>query len=191
MAGVLPALLLAMGRAPDEFTATLHTDIAGSPPIVIKVTRSLAPLGADRFHALMVDGFFDGGALFRVVPGFVLQFGISGNRTLNDRWLNNPIKDDPVVGSNVKGTVTFADAGPNTRSSQIFINYADNKRLDAMGFAPFGAVVSGMETATAAHNPTPGDEGGVDQDEYEAKGDTWIRKAYPGINFVTAGALQV
>jgi peptidyl-prolyl cis-trans isomerase A (cyclophilin A) len=95
------------------------------------------------------------------------------------------VKDDPVLKSNIKGTVVYATAGPNTRTSQLFVNYADNKNLDSQGFAPFGTVVSGMETLVAIHNPTPGSSGGVDQEQYTSKGNDWIRKAYPKVNFLT------
>merc|ERR1712008_31391 len=121
----------------DIFTAVLETDISETP-IVIEVTRSLAPLGADRFHALVKDGFYQDSALFRVVPNFVLQFGISGNPENNKKWLHNSILDDPVLGSNTRGTICFATDGPNTRTSQVFINFANNSRLDTNNFAPFG-----------------------------------------------------
>lgn len=203
------------------------TDISVSDgAFVIQVNRTLAPKGAERMCALAQAGFFATGALFRVVPGFVLQFGISGNATQNKQWLHSSIPDDPVVGSNVAASVAFADAGPNTRSTQIFVNFADNSRLDKMGFAPFGHVVSGMDVVLAAHNPTPNNPdglaqrraslparsagspsksfpsisplppspllvvAGVDQDEYEAKGNTWIRSTYPGINFVTNTSME-
>merc|ERR1719209_2047919 len=174
--------------APDVFTAHLLTDISDSP-ITVQVNRSLAPLGADRFYALVRDGFYNQSAFFRVVPGFVLQFGISGNSSMNEKWLDSVIKDDPVVGSNTRGTISYATDGPDTRTSQLFINYADNSRLDKLGFAPFGEVVSGMEVAEAAFNPTPGIRLGIDQDSYEAKGNGWIRENYPGVNFILSGTL--
>jgi len=107
----------------------------------------------------------------------------------NEKWLHKSIKDDKVIGSNTVGTLVFADAGPNTRSTQIFINYADNSRLDAMGFAPFGKVISGMDVATKINNPTPGVSGGVDQGEYESNGNAWIRQKYPKTNFITGAAV--
>merc|ERR1711892_797336 len=164
-------------------------DISATP-VIIKVTRSLAPLGADRFYALVKDGSYDESALFRVVPGFVLQFGISGSSEQNEKWLHSPIKDDPVIGSNTRGTITFATAGPDTRTSQVFINYIDNSRLDEMGFAPFGEVIEGLEIAEAAHNPTPGDSNGVDQEQYEFLGNDWIRQQYPVINFILASTAE-
>lgn len=164
--------------------------ITGSPadPIVISVTRALAPIGADRFYALVHAGFFNNSAFFRVVPKFVVQFGISGDKDLNNQWLHKSIKDDPVKGSNTAGTITYADAGPNTRSTQVFINYGDNSRLDQDGFAQFGTV-TGMDSANALFDPTPTDSGGVDQDAYEEKGNAWIKTTYPGINFITGASV--
>jgi len=167
----------------------LVTDVSDTP-IVIEVTRSLAPLGVDRFYALVQDGFYNQSALFRVVPGFVLQFGISGSSDQNEKWLHNEIKDDPVVGSNTRGTISFATGGPDTRTTQLFINYGDNSRLDSMGFAPFGEVVIGLDVAEAAFNPTPGDSNGVDQDLYEQNGNDWIRENYPGINFILSASIS-
>ena len=90
-------------------------------------------------------------------------------------WLHNEITDDPVLGTNTRGTISFATAGPNTRTTQVFINYGDNSRLDSMGFAPFGTVVYGLDVAEGVTNPTPGDQGGVDQTMYEYMGNDWIR----------------
>merc|ERR1711935_62872 len=145
--------------------------------------------GADRFYALVTDGFFNNSAFFRVVPSFVVQFGISGSAAENNKWLHSPIKDDPVVGSNTDGTVTFATAGPNTRTSQIFINFGDNSRLDKDGFAPFGKVTQGYDSTQNIFNPTPGNSGGVDQGDYEKNGNAWIKQTYPGINFITGASV--
>merc|ERR1711936_108629 len=175
--------------APNLFTVHFLTDISDTP-ISIQVNRTLAPLGSDRFYQLVQDGFSNQSAFFRVVPGFVLQFGISGNSTLNEKWLHNEITDDPVVGSNTRGTISFATAGPNTRTTQLFINYEDNSRLDNMGFAPFGEVVLGLDVAEAAFNPTPGDANGVDQDLYEQRGNEWVRENYPGINFILSASIS-
>jgi cyclophilin family peptidyl-prolyl cis-trans isomerase len=133
---------------------------------------------------LIQDNFYDAAAFFRVVPDFVVQFGIAGTPAENKKW-TTPIKDDPVLKSNLKGTIVYATAGPNTRTSQLFINFKDNGGLDAQGFAPFGKVLSGMATVVAIHNPTPGQSGGVDQGAYTEKGNTWIKKTYPSINFIT------
>lgn len=114
--------------------------------ILLEVTRAWAPLGVDRFYALLQDGFYNEAAFFRVVPGFVLQFGIASTPEANERW-STPIQDDPVVESNLRGTITYATAGPNTRTTQLFINYVDNPNLDPQGFAPFGRVVAGLDVA--------------------------------------------
>lgn len=96
-----------------------------------------------------------------------------------------------MIGSNTIGTLTFAATSrPNSRTTQIFINYGDNSRLDSMGFAPFGVVVSGLDVAVNVHNPTPGDSNGVDQGDYEKKGNSWIEEKYPGINFVNRAVIH-
>jgi peptidyl-prolyl cis-trans isomerase A (cyclophilin A) len=176
-------------RAPDSFVVDFVTDVPGT--ISVNVTRSLAPLGADRVHALVQDGFFDQAAFFRVVPGFVVQFGIAGTPAENRKWDSRAIQDDPVVQSNTKGSVVFATAGPDTRTTQLFINYEDNSRLDKMGFAPFGNVLAdGLSVASKIFNPTPGDSGGVDQDDYTKMGNEWIRKQYPKINSIVNATIR-
>jgi hypothetical protein len=122
------------------------------------------------------------------VPDFVVQFGISGDPSTNEKWAT-PIQDDPVAHSNLPGTITYATAGPDTRTTQLFINYINNSRLDELGFAPFGTVVSGMETALQIFNPTPGDSGGVNQTTFKAFGNGWIRQHYPKINFLTKATI--
>ena len=128
-------------KAPAVFKAKFSTT-AGD--FIVEVHRDWAPLGADRFYNLVRYGYFTNAAFFRVVPGFVVQFGLSADPALNKVWSVAKIQDDPVVQSNKRGTLVFATAGPNTRTTQLFINYADNSRLDGMGFAPFGTVVDGM-----------------------------------------------
>ena len=116
---------------------------------------------------------------------------ISGNSDQNDKWLHEQIDDDPVIGSNTIGTLSFAATSrPNSRTTQVFINYGDNSRLDSMGFAPFGVVVSGLDVAVNVHNPTPGDSNGVDQGDYEKKGNSWIEEKYPGINFINRAVIH-
>jgi len=170
--------------APAHFLFKLNTDIDGTGVVVLNITRAWAPLGVDRLWALIQDHFFDGAAFFRVVGGFVVQFGIAGTPAENAKWGQRTIKDDPVIMSNVRHTMSFATAGPDTRTTQLFINYANNSRLDAQGFAPVGIVVEGAEYLDRVHDPTPGDSGGVNQEEYETKGDSWIRAKYPEINFI-------
>ena len=143
----------------------------------------------DRFHALVKDGFYNNAAFFRVVPKFVAQFGIAGSPAENTKW-NQTIQDDPVLGSNRVGTVTFATSGPNTRTTQLFINTADNARLDKMGFAPFATLDDGLDIVTNIDDPTPGDSNGIDQDQYATKGNKWLKKEYPKANFILSATIK-
>jgi len=186
--GAFLIISVSAGQAPSNFIATFKTDVPGD--VVINVTRAWAPLGADHFYTLLQKGFYnDPAAFFRVVPGFVVQFGISGTPAENTKW-QTAIKDDPVVVKNTVGTITYADAGPNTRTTQVFVNYADNIGLDSQGFAPFGKVISGMDVLQKVYNPTPGSSGGANQDMYESKGQSWITKQYPKINSIIGVKVQ-
>ena len=119
---------------------------------VIEVHRDWAPIGADRFYNLVKNGFYDDVRFFRVIPGFMAQFGIHGTPAVAKLWRPRAIKDDPVKQSNKRGYVTFATAGPNTRTTQLFINFGDNAALDKQGFAPFGQVVTGMDVVDKIYN---------------------------------------
>jgi peptidyl-prolyl cis-trans isomerase A (cyclophilin A) len=169
-------------QAPPVFKANFETDIGS---VVIEVHRDWAPLGADRFYNLVKSGYFDGVKFFRVIPGFMAQFGMHGDPAVNTAWSSARIKDDPVKESNKRGYVTFAkSSAPNSRSSQVFINYADrNSSLDKDGFAPFGKVISGMEVVdkfNAKYAGTPGD----DQGNIAAGGNAYLDKTYPGLTFI-------
>lgn len=129
--------------APPTFKAEFDTT-AGK--FVVEVHRDWAPKGADRFYNLVKNGFFDNTRFFRVVPNFMVQFGINGEPSVQSVWRDAKITDDPVKESNKRGYITFATAGPNTRTTQVFINFRDNGGLDRQGFAPFGQVIEGMET---------------------------------------------
>ncbi len=135
-----PAKLTA--KAPETFKAQFDTT---KGKFTIEVTRSLAPNGADRFYNLVRSGYFNDVAFFRVVPGFMCQFGIHGDPKVSAKWREANIPDDPVKGSNTRGTITFATAGPNTRTTQLFINFGDNSQSRRQGFAPFGKVIEGMD----------------------------------------------
>jgi cyclophilin family peptidyl-prolyl cis-trans isomerase len=169
--------------APESFVLTLATDVDGLGDVSVNITRAWAPIGVDRLWALVHDKFFDGAAFFRVVGGFIVQFGIAGTPAENTKW-DVAIKDDPVVKSNLRHTLTYATAGPDTRTTQLFFNYKDNTELDAQGFAPIGIAVVGTEYLDRLHDPTPGDSNGVNQTAYEEGGDAWIREHYPEINFI-------
>jgi cyclophilin family peptidyl-prolyl cis-trans isomerase len=171
-----------------DYVVRLKTNIPGD--VVINVTRAWAPLGADHFKTLIQSDYFSSpAAFFRVVPNFVVQFGISGDPATNKKW-TTPIKDDPVTQSNVAGSIVYATAGPNTRTTQFFVNYKDNSFLDKQGFAPFGTVVEGMDLLKKVMNPTPRSSGGVSQGSYKSKGQAWIEKRYPGINSITNVAIE-
>lgn len=163
-----PASLTA--KAPAEFKVSFTTTCGD---FVVQVHRDWAPLGADRFYNLVRHGFFTNASFFRVVPNFVVQFGLSANPAISKVWQDARIQDDPVKQSNKRGTIVFAMAGPNTRTTQFFINFKDNARLDGMGFAPFGEVVEGMENVDkiyAGYGEQPRQDLIVDQgDAYLAK----------------------
>ncbi len=129
-------------RAPEVLRVRFETS---QGPFVVEARREWAPQGVDRFFGLVSTRFFDDSRFFRVVAGFVAQFGIPGDPAVSKAWKQRTISDDPVRQSNTRGTLAFAMTGPGTRSSQIFVNLADNSRLDAQGFAPIGRVTSGME----------------------------------------------
>jgi len=153
----------------------------------VQVTRAWAPQGADRFYSMAKSGFFDDVRFFRVVTGFMVQFGINGNPATQAKWRDTPIKDDPVTQSNKRGYITFATAGPNTRTTQVFINFADNSNLDSMGFAPFGRVIQGMEIVDAL-NAEYGEGAprgrGPDQSRLQREGNAYLAKDYPRMDYV-------
>ena len=185
-------------RAPERFVATLWTDVGGSgggsgpSPIVLNVTRAAAPVGVDHFHELVRVGFYNDSAFLRVAPGFVVQWGVSGNATLNEAYGHTPIADDPVRMSNVRGTLALANGGyANSRATVLYINFGNNSHLDAQGMAPFATLdAQSMATALAIHNPTPNSSAGVPEKAYADNGNAWIRKTYPGINFITGAVLS-
>ena len=179
--------------APELFQVSFETNVvldgAAAEPMVLEVNRSWAPIGADRFYALVNDRYYDDAAFFRVVPSFVVQWGIAALPEETKKW-DEPIQDDPVLVSNLPGTVTYAATSqPNSRTTQIFINYVDNSALDSQGFAPFARVVSGMATAEAIINPTPGDSNGISQPKYTYGGNEWLLPHYPNVSLVTTATL--
>ncbi len=129
-------------QAQDSFKVKITTT---QGDFVIKVITEWAPIGATRFYHLVKNGFFDDSRFFRVRAGFIAQFGIPGDPDVTSRWRSNEMKDDPVIQSNLRGFLAYAMTGPDTRTTQIYINLQDNERLDAQGFAPFGQVIVGMQ----------------------------------------------
>ena len=169
--------------APSEYRAMFDTS-AG--PFVILVHRSWASKGADRFYNLVKYGFFDNARFFRVLPNFMVQFGINGDPVIQAPWRNATIPDEPVKQSNKRGTITFATAGPNSRTTQVFINFKDNAGLDSQGFTPFGEVVSGMDAVTkinAEYREQP------EQPSIQRQGNAYLTKAFPRLDYVKKASI--
>jgi peptidyl-prolyl cis-trans isomerase A (cyclophilin A) len=158
--------------------------------VTVEVHGAWAPLGAERFRELVESGFYDGAKFFRVLPGFVVQFGLPADPKSAPAVGN--LADDPVVQSNTKGMLAFATAGPGTRTSQVFINLGDNRRLDSMGFAPFGRVVEGMEIVEALYagygEGAPHGQG-PDQGRIRAKGNSYLEASFPKLDGITKAAV--
>jgi peptidyl-prolyl cis-trans isomerase A (cyclophilin A) len=170
-------------KAPDTFQAQFDTT---KGKFTIEVTRSLSPNGADRFYNLVCSGYFTDIAFFRVVPGFMCQFGIHGDPAVSAKWREANVPDDPVKGSNTRGTITFATAGPNTRTTQLFINFADNTFLDGQGFSPFGKVASGMDTVdkiNAEYGETP------NQGRIQMEGNAYLKKEFPNLDYIKSATI--
>lgn len=170
-------------KAPESFKAQFDTT---KGKFTIEVTRTLSPHGADRFYNLVRSGYFKDIAFFRVIPGFMCQFGIHGDPKVSEKWRTASIPDDPVKGSNTRGTITFATAGPNTRTTQLFINFADNKRLDGMGFSPFGKVVEGMDVVdkiNGEYGETP------DQRRIQSQGNAYLKKDFPNLDYIKSATI--
>jgi peptidyl-prolyl cis-trans isomerase A (cyclophilin A) len=187
LAPVDPALLkpeAAKETAPAKFKVKFTTT---KGDFVVEVTRAWAPIGADRFYNLVKLGFFTDTGFFRVVPDFVVQFGIHGNPEVAAAWETATIQDDQQgKQSNEKSTLTFAMAGPNTRTTQVFINYQDNARLDKMGFPPFGKVIQGMDVVDAI-NQEYGEQ--PDQGSIQSEGNAYLRSSFPRLDYVKSATI--
>ena len=172
--------------APDRFDVRFETS---QGPVVLAVRRTWAPAGADRFYYLVRNGFFDGERFFRVRDHFIAQFGLNGDPAVIAAWKHRTMPDDPVRVSNIRGTVAYAMTGPNTRTTQIYINLSDNQRLDAQGFAPFAQVISGMDAVDrlfAGYDESAG--GGVragKQGLIEAGGNAYLTREFPKLDYIT------
>lgn len=177
-------------QAPATYKAKFDTS---KGVFVIEVTRAWAPQGADRFYNLVNNGFFDNTRFFRVIPNFMVQFGISGDPALNTKWRVARIPDDKPAQSNTRGMVTFATSGPNARTTQVFINFKNNSRLDALGFAPFGKVVSGMNVVDALngeYGEGAPDGRGPDQMRLQAEGNAYLAKDFPRMDFIKKATIE-
>ncbi len=176
-------------KAPETFKAQFETT---KGKFTVEVTRSLAPNGADRFYNLVKSGYFKDIVFFRVVKGFMGQFGIHGDPAVSAKWRAANIQDDPVKGSNTRGTITFATAGPNTRTTQLFINFVDNANLDGMGFSPFGKVVDGMDVVDKINGEYG--EGaprgrGPDQGRIQSEGNAYLKKDFPNLDQINSATI--
>ncbi|MBI4801281.1 MAG: peptidylprolyl isomerase [Elusimicrobia bacterium] len=158
----------------------------------LEITRAWAPLGADRFYNLVKNGYFTDIAFFRVISGFMVQFGIHGDPAVSSAWRGANIKDDPVKESNAKGYISYAMAGPDTRTTQLFINYGNNARLDGSGFSPFGKVIKGMEIVESIYSGYG--EGapsgmGPDQGRVQMEGNAYLKKDFPDMDYIKSAEL--
>ena len=176
-------------KAPDNFKVKFTTT---KGDFIIEVTRAWSPLGADRFYNLVKAGFFTDVAFFRVIQGFMAQFGIHGDPAVASAWRGARIQDDPVKESNGRGYVSYAMAGPNTRTTQFFINYGDNARLDGMGFSPFGMVAEGMHVVDALYSGygegAPSGNG-PDQGRVQMQGNAYLKKDFPSLDYIKSAQL--
>jgi len=176
-----PASLTA--KSPESYDVQLATS---KGDFVVRVTRAWAPLGSDRFYNLVIHGYFTDAAFFRVVPNFIIQFGLSADPAVNSAWRNACIKDDPVTQSNKPGYLTFATAGPNTRTTQLFINFGNNTFLDRQGFAPFGQVTSGMDVVKKLHS---GYGEKPDQGAITSQGKAYLEKNFPNLDTIKSATV--
>jgi peptidyl-prolyl cis-trans isomerase A (cyclophilin A) len=177
-------------QAPATYKARFDTS---KGVFVIDVNREWAPVGADRFYNLVKNGFYDENRFFRVISGFMVQFGINGNPQVSTPWRNAQIKDDPVKQSNKRGFITFATSGPNSRTTQVFINFGDNARLDGMGFAAFGQVSTGMNVVDqlyADYGEGAPSGRGPNQGRMQSEGNAYLTKDFPNLDFVRKATIS-
>lgn len=177
---------------PDHFSFAFETT---QGEIEFECPSGWSPLGEQRIYELINGGFFSNIAFFRVLTGFVAQFGISGDPAVSAKWENATIADDPVVASNLAGTLTFATAGPNTRTTQLFINLVDNPRLDALGFSPVCKIANAGGLAVARKLYAGYGEGapagkGPDQDAITTQGDSYLKANFPLLDYIQSAVLR-
>jgi peptidyl-prolyl cis-trans isomerase A (cyclophilin A) len=174
----------AVETAPETFKVKFSTT---KGDFTLEIHRAWSPLGADRFYNLVKAGFFSDTAFFRVIEGFMVQFGIHGNPDVSAVWRAAGIKDDPVLESNKRGYVSFAMAGPNTRTTQLFINFVDNTSLDKMGFSPIGRVIDGMavvESIYSGYGEGAPDGKGPDQGLLQVNGNKYLKAEFPKLDYI-------
>jgi peptidyl-prolyl cis-trans isomerase A (cyclophilin A) len=177
-------------QAPPVYKAKFDTT---KGTFVVEVHRDWAPNGADRFYNLVKNGFYDNVRFFRVISGFMVQFGIHGDPKISAPWREAQLKDDPVKQSNKRGYITYAMAGPNTRTSQVFINFGDNASLDSQGFSPFGRVVTGMEVVdklNAEYGEGAPRGRGPDQSRMQMEGNAYLTKDFGRLDYVKKATID-
>ncbi len=176
-------------QAPATYKVKFDTS---KGPFIVEVHRDWAPLGADRFYNLVKNGFFNNARFFRVISGFMVQFGINGDPAISSQWRSARINDNSVKKSNGRGLITFATAGPNTRTTQVFINYADNAALDGQGFAPFGQVTSGMNVVDALYSGygegAPSGSG-PEQGRVQSEGNAYLTSSFPKLDYIKSATV--
>ena len=171
---------------PATYNAKFDTS-AGA--FTIAVTTAWAPIGAKRFYNLVKNGYYNDVRFFRVVPGFMVQFGIHGDPALNAVWQPARIQDDAVKESNLRGFVSFATAGPNTRTTQVFINFGDNASLDRSGFAPFGKVSPGMDVVDKIFSGY-GEQPSQQQPTIQSQGNVFLNKTFPKLDYIKTATIE-
>ncbi len=180
-------------EAPDTFKVKFETT---KGVFIVQIHRAWAPTGVDRFYNLVKVGFFSDVAFFRVIAGFMAQFGIHGDPKVSTAWRSARITDDPVdssVASNTRGKLTFAMAGPNTRTTQLFVSFADrNKRLDGMGFPPIGEIVDGMNVVDRIHSGygegAPRGRGPA-QGRLQSEGNAYLKAEFPALDYIKSATI--
>lgn len=182
-----PALVVA-DTAPEAFTVRFETT---QGDFDVAVTRAWSPNGVDRFHALVKVGYFTDMAVFRVLDGFVAQTGIHGDPSISGLWRSARIPDDPVIESNTRGRLTFATAGPDTRTTQIFVNFGDNSGLDMQGFTPFGEVsdMRAFDAMYSGYGDGPPSGPGPDQGRIQSEGNAYLRAEFPDLDYILRARL--
>jgi peptidyl-prolyl cis-trans isomerase A (cyclophilin A) len=177
--------------APDLFRVAFQTS---KGTFEIETRREWSPRGTDRFYQLVKSGYYNNNRFFRVIPGFVVQWGAHGDPSVNAAWDKLFIKDDSVTHSNKRGTIVFATSGPDTRAAQLFINLVDNTQLDGMGFAPFGEVVTGMavvDSLYSGYGEGPPGGFGPSQGDIMQRGNSYLERNFPKLDFIrTARVLE-
>ena len=187
-----PSKKLLKEECPDKFLVEFRTT---KGQFLVEVDKSWGPLGANRFYHLVKSGFYTDVSVFRVQPEYVVQFGISDKSLLNDAWNDLPIDDEPVKTSNLMGTIAFARDGPVTRTTQLFINLADNIKLDTIsfndlrGFPPVGRVIEGMDVVLSFYGEY-GFEPAEKQDEIMAEGNAYLKTNYPNLDYILEARLK-